>query len=581
MSAAGSGLTPRLERRRPIAEDRLPADIHPVLRRVYLARELGTARDLDYRLDRLHPAALLSGIDTAAGLLHSVMARGGRILVIGDFDADGATSSALAVRVLRRLGAPEVDFLVPDRFRYGYGLTPEIVSVAALQQPDLILTVDNGIASIAGVQEARRLGIEVLVTDHHLPGGMLPSASAIVNPNQREDRFPSKNLAGVGVIFYVMAALRQRLRAAGWFRAKGIAEPNLAEFLDLVALGTVADVVALDANNRILVEQGLRRIRAGRACVGIRALIEVAGRSCAEIVASDLGFALGPRLNAAGRLANMKLGIECLLTDDMAHARELAQRLDSLNRERRDIEGAMQEQALAHLRECEALVGSDLPPGLCLFHPEWHQGVVGILAGRIKDRYHRPTIAFADGGEGKLKGSARSIKGLHIRDAIDAVATRRPELVERFGGHAMAAGLTVPALGIEAFAEEFALEVGRRLDPEDLQGRVWSDGELRAEEHSVELAVALRYAGPWGQGFPEPVFDGEFRVLDQRIVGERHLRLTVRHPQGSGGLTAIAFGSPFLSIDSDRVHLAYRLDLNSYQGTVTPQLVVQNFLSVS
>ncbi len=567
----------------PSVED-LPDSLHPLLRRLYAQRGVRSACELDLSLQRLAPASALSGIDQAVGLLRRALTQGERILVVGDFDADGATSTALALRALRAMGAAEVAYLVPNRFEYGYGLTPEIVAVAERLRPDLIVTVDNGVASIEGVAAAKAQGIKVLVTDHHLPGEQLPEADAMVNPNLRGDPFPSKSLAGVGVIFYVMAALRAELRAQGWFRTRGLAEPKLARFLDLVALGTVADVVALDHNNRILVEQGLRRIRSGGAIAGIGALLEIAGRDPAAAVASDLGFAVGPRLNAAGRLQDMSLGIECLLSDDPERARTLAAELDALNRERREIEDQMQAEALALVAELpRAAEGTMTACGLCLYDRRWHQGVIGILASRIKERYHRPVIAFADAGDSQLKGSARSIPGLHIRDVLDALATTHTGLISRFGGHAMAAGLSLPRANLEAFREAFDDAVREALAGEALERRLLSDGELSASELTLASAQAIRYGGPWGQGFPEPVFDGEFTVLDHRVVGGRHLKLTVRPRGAMARLDAIAFNFEAHGWEpgSTRVRLAYRLDVNAYRGLRKVQLVVSHLEGIN
>jgi single-stranded-DNA-specific exonuclease len=554
--------------------DGWPDDIHPVLRRIYQARNLRSPEELGRGLDRLHPVSALARTDQAAELLHRMLADGRRMLIVADFDADGATGCALAVRGLRRLGAEDVRFLVPNRFDYGYGLTPEIVELAARQRPDLIITVDNGIASNAGVAEANRRGIPVLITDHHLPGASLPQAAVVVNPNQPGDHFPSKHLAGVGTIFYVLLALRARLRQQGWFAARGIPEPNMAELLDLVALGTVADVVPLDQNNRILVAQGLARVRAGRCCAGIQALLQVAGRSPERVVAADFGFAVGPRLNAAGRLDDMTLGIDCLLSDDPGAALEMARELDQLNRDRRLIEAQMQNEALAVLERLVSAPEDELPFGLCLHQSDWHQGVVGLVASRVKERYHRPVIAFAQAGDGWLKGSARSVPGLHIRDTLDALATRHPQLLSRFGGHAMAAGLSIQSGHLEAFSAAFDDEVRRNLSAQDLQGEILSDGPLEPADLNLELAEILRNGGPWGQGFPEPLFDGEFEVLDQRIVGERHLKMQLGAGGGRQRIDAIAFNQaqPLLA---RRVRLAYRLDVNEYQGQRTPQLVVE------
>ncbi|MBO3274873.1 single-stranded-DNA-specific exonuclease RecJ [Pseudomonas schmalbachii] len=560
---------------RPLPET-LPdlGDLPPLLTRLYAARGVKSAAELDKGLARLIPYQQLKGIDAAVELLVEALERGQRILYVGDFDADGATASSVGVLALRMLGAAWVDYLVPNRFEYGYGLTPEIVAVALEKRPDLLVTVDNGISSIDGVAAAKAAGLRVLVTDHHLPGPELPAADAIVNPNQPGCEFPSKAMAGVGVIFYVMLALRARLREKGYFAARGMAEPNLAEVLDLVALGSVADVVPLDANNRILVHQGLARIRAGRARPGLRALLEVAGRDCRRITSTDLGFILGPRLNAAGRLDDMSLGIEMLLCDDEALARDMAVQLDSLNQDRKAIEQGMQREALAQLKE---LPVDEMPFGLCLFDPEWHQGVIGILASRLKERYHRPTIAFADAGDGSLKGSARSVPGLHIRDALDAVAARHPGLISKFGGHAMAAGLSLPQENFGAFAAAFDFEVRRQLDEDDLTGRLLSDGQLSAEEYHLELARAIRQAGPWGQHFPEPLFHGVFQIVQQRLVGERHLKLVLKTECGSQQLDGIAF-----NIDRDLwpnasvrwVELAYKLDVNEFRGNESVQLMV-------
>ncbi len=565
-------------RREPAAElPPLPEELHPVLIRVFHARGVSAGSELKYSLRHLSPVQALKGINQAVAVLQSALENETPILIIGDFDADGATSTALAVRVLRLMGAVEVDYLVPNRFTYGYGLTPEIVAIAAQRKPGLIITVDNGISSVAGVDAANALGIPVLITDHHLSGEQLPAAAAIVNPNQPGDTFPSKSLAGVGVIFYLMLALRVRLREIGWFTHRGVDEPNLAELLDLVALGTVADVVPLDYNNRILVAQGLARIRSGRCCAGIQAIIEVAGRQSGNLVAADLGFAVGPRLNAAGRLDDMSLGIECLLADSLAEARELAARLDGLNRERRVIENEMKSEALAIVDELHMDESTDLPVGLCLFSENWHQGVIGILASRIKERLHRPVIAFAPGEGDELKGSARSVPGLHIRDALDAIAARHPGLLHKFGGHAMAAGLSLHREQLELFRHVFDEEVCRHLAAEDLYGRIYSDGELQPEQMNMELAELIRSSGPWGQGFSEPVFDGVFDVVQRRIVGERHLKLVLKPPQGEDEFDAIAFNT----VDSDwpegvnRVQVAYRLDINEFRNRRTLQLLLE------
>jgi len=515
----------------------LPDSLHPVLRRVYGARGVRSPDDLELGLERLLPVGSLGGVPAAVDLLLRCHRDGRRVLVLGDFDADGATSTALMIRQLRRLGFADPQFLVPDRFRFGYGLTPEIVRVAATMRPELIVTVDNGMSSVEGVAEARRLGIDVLVTDHHLPGPTLPEAAAIVNPNLPGEAFASKSLAGVGVAFYVMAALTRALREQG---AAGAAAANPADLLDLVALGTVADVVPLDFNNRILVAQGLRRIRAGRCAAGITALLEAAGRAPATIVAQDLAFQVGPRLNAAGRLEDMTLGINCLLTADGVEARALAARLAALNAERRDIEARMQGEALAQV---DVLLGSlegTLPAGLCLFDAGWHQGVIGLVASRVKERVHRPVIAFAPADPGWMKGSARSVAGLHVRDVLDAVAAHHPGLLEKFGGHAMAAGMTLREERLADFRAAFAVEVARAAGADVLSGDLHTDGPLEPGEFNADTAVALREGGPWGAGFAEPAFDGRFGVLETRVVGGRHLKLRLRASSGEL-VDAIAF----------------------------------------
>jgi single-stranded-DNA-specific exonuclease len=566
--------------RRPLANspDALPAELHPVLRRVYAARSVASPADLDHSLGGLPPPERLRGTAEAAERLARAIRGDEHVLILGDFDADGATSSALAVRALRAMGAQRVSYLVPDRFRFGYGLTPEIVAVACGRAPDLIVTVDNGIASVAGVAAANAAGIDVIVTDHHLPGRELPVAAVIVNPTLSDAGFPSRALAGVGVIFYVMLALRARLRQEGWFARQGLAEPNLAALLDLVALGTVADVVPLDRVNRVLVAQGLERVRAGRACPGIAALLEVAGREPRRVTTTDLGFFVGPRLNAAGRLEDMAVGIDCLLADDPLRARELAANLDALNRERRAIEQAMQGQALALLDDLDP-GGAELPLGLCLFQPTWHQGVVGLLASRLKERLHRPVIAFAPGEPGWLKGSGRSVPGVHIRDALDAVATGSPGLLERFGGHAMAAGLALREADLPAFAAAFDAEVRRWLDPEDIGEVIHSDGEIGAGDLGLALAEAIRGGGPWGQGFPEPLFDDAFEVLGRRVVGGRHLRLSLRPDGGQQGVEAIAFNQAERAADGlpGRLRVAYHLDVDDYRGESRVQLRVAHW----
>lgn len=558
------------------------ANIHPVLQRVYQARGVQSAEELQHDLGRLLPYQGLLGIKEAANCLAKAIAAQKSILIIGDFDTDGATSTALAVAALRSFGAERVDYLVPNRFEYGYGLTPEIVAVAiAKKQPNLIVTVDNGISSLAGVAAANGANIQTVITDHHLPGPELPAAAAIVNPQQMGDSFASKNLAGVGVIFYVMLALRSLLREEQWFLNNNIPEPNLGQLLDLVALGTVADLVALDHNNRILVQQGLQRIRAGKARLGIQALLAVAGRMPQRIVASDLGFFVAPRLNAAGRLADMSLGIECLLADDANRARDIATQLSILNEERRLIEQQMQQQAFNELRKIDIYkdIKTEKRAGVCLFDDKWHQGVIGLLASRIKDQIHRPTIVFAPGNSSdEIKGSARSIPGVHIRDVLDTIAVRHPGLIVKFGGHAMAAGLTLSRLNYASFCQVFNEEMQRNLDPNNLKGELYTDGELLAHEHCLELAQQLRAGGPWGQAFPEPIFDGKFGIVDQRIVGNKHLKLTLT-PEGSNKqLDAIVFNidvEKWPNYQAMQIHAAYRLDINEYLGRSNIQLVVE------
>lgn len=557
----------------------LPDSLHPVLRRIYAARGVRSPQELDCAASRLAAPETLTGLAAAAGLLEEGIRAGWRMLVVGDFDADGATSTAVALRALRAMGAAEVDYLVPNRFDFGYGLSPELAEIAARRRPDLIITVDNGISSVAGVAVCRAAGIRVLVTDHHLPGAEMPGADVIVNPNLPGDVFPSKHLAGVGVIFYVMTALRRRLREAGHFQHNRLPEPNLAELLDLVALGTVADVVTLDHNNRILVEQGLRRIRAGRACAGIAALLSVAGRDPARARASDLGFAAGPRLNAAGRLEDMALGIECLLAREAGEAVAMARTLDGLNRQRREIEGEMRDEAMQALeRQAAALDAGALPAGLCVWDEGWHQGVVGILASRLKERFHRPVIAFAPDGEGGLKGSARSVPGVHIRDVLEAVNASHPGVITKFGGHAMAAGLTLPQAALPQFRAGFESLVEDALAEAGPANVVLSDGELSAGDLSLGLAELLESAGPWGQGFPEPVFHGAFRVVDCRIVGERHLKMRVCPVSAGTAIDAIAFNQmeDGGNLPSGPQLLAYRLNVNEYRGRRSAQLVVEH-----
>lgn len=566
-------------RRRPAADDtHLPASLPPLLRRLYALRGVQAEQELERGVKGMLPWQQLDGIDDAVSLLQQALADGRRIMVVGDFDADGATSTALTVLALRSMGGAAVDYLVPNRFEDGYGLSPEVVEQAAARGAELIVTVDNGISSHAGVDVAHAKGMQVLVTDHHLPGETLPAAEAIVNPNLRGCAFPSKSLAGVGVAFYLMLALRARLRDSGWFEQRALAMPNLAELLDLVALGTVADVVPLDANNRILVYQGLNRIRAGKCRPGIRALLEVANRDARQLAANDLGFALGPRLNAAGRLDDMSIGVALLLSDDIAQALMLANDLDALNQTRREIEQGMQVEALQLCDQLER-TSTELPYGLAMYHPEWHQGVVGILASRIKERFHRPVIAFAPAGDGILKGSGRSVPGLHMRDALERLDMLNPGLMMKFGGHAMAAGLSLEEAKFDEFRQRFGELVGEWLDPAMLEGVIWSDGELAMQELSLTTAELLREGGPWGQAFPEPTFDGKFRILQQRLVGEKHLKLMVEPLGGGPLLDGIAFNvDTTLWPDSSvrEVELAYKLDVNEFRGNRNVQLLIQH-----
>ncbi len=568
-----------LQRPYDLAQCQFSPEIPPLLQRIYAARGVTGDQQLERTLARLPNPQSLRGLDAAIELLADALREQQNILIVGDFDADGATSTTVSLLALRGMGFRQVDFIVPNRFEYGYGLTPEIVELAKERNPDLIITVDNGISSIQGVAAANAAGIKVLITDHHLPGKELPQAAAIVNPNQNQCEFPSKNLAGVGVAFYLMSALRSHLRESGWFAGQGIPEPNMADWLDLVALGTVADVVPLDEVNRILVHQGLQRIRAGKTRPGLQALLDLSGREPQRLVAADLGFALGPRLNAAGRLDDISIGIQCLLEEDAYMAREYALQLDELNRDRRVIEADMQREALVALEQLH-LDEQQLPWGLCLFDANWHQGVVGLLASRIKDRVHRPVIAFADAGNGEYKGSARSIKGLHIRDALDAVASRHPELISKFGGHAMAAGLSLPGERYPDFVAAFDDEVRRQLSPADLEAEILTDGSLDTTELTIDTAQLLRESGPWGQHFPEPLFEGEFYIVQQRIVGEKHLKLLLALDKGKQQLIdAIAFNvdtEQWPNPAAEKVNLVYKLDINLWQGRESVQLMIES-----
>lgn len=538
--------------------------LHPLLARLYAARGVTDKAELDYELKSLIPPAALTNTDQAAHILADAIEAEARMLIIGDYDCDGATATAVGMRALKALGA-DVNFLVPDRFKFGYGLSPEIVDLAAEQSPDLIITVDNGIASLEGVDRARELGIATLITDHHLPAATLPEADCIVNPNQPGCEFPSKCIAGVGVMFYVALALRAELRERGFF--SDLPEPNFADLLDLVALGTVADVVKLDRNNRILVSQGLKRMRAGRLQPGLAALFKASSRDPKRASAFDLGFLIGPRLNAAGRLADMRLGIECLITNDAGRAMQIAQELDTLNRTRREIEAGMQDQALILL---EAMDMDNPAAGIALFEPEWHEGVVGILASRIKEKLHRPVFAFARSEGGIVKGSGRSIPGLHLRDALDLVAKRAPGILLRFGGHAMAAGATLREENFERFAQLFAEIAGELLDPADLTRTLETDGALEGSYISLETARLLENE-VWGQGFPAPLFVDEFDVEQQRVLKEKHLKLRLR--KGNAKLDAIQFN--FSTQPGSRTRAAYRLSINEYMGVESPQLMIE------
>jgi single-stranded-DNA-specific exonuclease len=560
------------------------AQLDPLLQRIYQSRGISQQQQLGRRLNDLPRPDLMAGIGAASQRLVSAIQHQQSVLIVGDFDADGATSSALMVLALKAMGLRQVDFLVPNRFDYGYGLTPEIVDLAAVKSPQLIITVDNGISSVDGVARANQLGIEVIVTDHHLPGAVLPAAVAIVNPNQVGCEFPSKNLAGVGVAFYLLCAVRALLREQQWFVEQNITEPDMSQWLDLVALGTVADVVPLDQVNRILVHQGLIRVRAGQSRPGIQALLRIAGKNSRSLVASDLGFALGPRLNAAGRLDDISLGIQCLLSDDPQQALRAAQALDELNQDRKHIEADMQREALGIVEQL-SIDGEDIPVALCLFQSDWHQGVVGLLASRIKEKYHRPVAAFACGDNGQLKGSLRSVPGLHIRDTLDAVATQNPGLISKFGGHAMAAGLTLEQSQLAEFEQAFQRQVAQCLSADDLQVKLVTDGSLSAQQLAMPTAQLLRDAGPWGQQFPEPSFTGNFQIVQQRIVGENHLKLSLA-PQDQPdqvidaiwfNIDTAAWPNPALT----DVNCVFKLDINEFRGMEKVQLLIQHMQPLS
>lgn len=562
--------------------DMLDVPYLPLTKRVLAARGINTPEALQYQLKQLHPVNQLGSVQAAADLLAEAVTGQKQVLIVGDYDADGATATAVAVRALRMMGHQQVSYLVPDRFKYGYGLTPEIVELAHDYQPWLLMTVDNGVSGIEGVAAAKQAGYKTLITDHHLPGEVLPDCDVMVNPNLHDDTFPSGALAGVGVVFYVMLALKKTLAAQGYFRDAGLAEPNLSSLLDLVALGTVADVVPLDDNNRILVEQGLRRLRAGYGQPGIVALLEQGGRNPLRVVSSDFGFVCGPRLNAAGRLSDMSLGIRCLITDDPLEARRLAFELNKLNMQRRRIEAGMKEEAEAIIQSVVFEQQAELPPIMCLHQSDWHEGVIGILASRIRERYYRPVIVFASGDNGLVKGSARSIAGLHMRDLIDEVATRNPGLIPRFGGHAMAAGLTLPEAKLDHFVAEMTDAVLRQAQEDTFRELVLTDGELQVEDFTLQCAAELRDIAPWGQHFPEPQFEGGFEVVQLRVLKDAHLKLELRPLLDDGSPAPIVVPAIHFFADPERwpavggrVYLVYKLGVNDFRGEQTLQLQVE------
>ena len=562
--------------RREISGASLSSDLHPVIDRIYRGRNIANIDDLENGLRGLTHFNALKGMPEAALILATAIEQNKRIIIVGDFDADGATSTSVCILALRAMGFDNVDFLVPNRFDFGYGLSVPIVDEAAKQGADIIVTVDNGISCIDGVTHAKGLGIQVVVTDHHLPGEVLPPADAIVNPNQPGCEFPSKNLAGVGVAFYIMLALKAKLQQQGYFEKAGIAPPNLASLLEIGAVGTVADVVVLDKNNRIVVHQGLQRIRAGQCRPGIKALVEVANRDSAHLTSTDLGFVVGPRLNAAGRLDDMSQGIACLLEDDTIQARMIAAELDALNKERREIETGMKAQAEMALEQM-VLDEGDMPSALVVYREDFHQGVIGIVAGRLKEKYLKPVIAFAHQDDLIIKGSARSIPGVHIRDVLDEVNTRYPGVIEKFGGHAMAAGLSLPVAKLRDFERAFIDIAGKHLAKLDGNHALLSDGDLSASELCLPFAHLLRQAGPFGQGFESPLFDGEFSLLDQRLVGQKHLKMVLKG-DGANEVDAIAFNVDLKAWPNamvKRVHIAYRLDINVFRGQETVQLIVE------
>ncbi len=552
-------------------------ELDPILNRIFSARGITENEQLERSLTNLPSPWLLSGMDVMIEHLILAIEEQQKITIVADFDADGATSCVVAMKGLELLGATNVSYVVPNRFEYGYGLTPEIVELVIQQQADVIITVDNGISSIEGVKTAKDANIKVLITDHHLPGDQLPDADAIVNPNMIDDEFPSGNIAGVGVIFYVLMALRNRLREIKWFETKKIQQPNLAQLLDFVALGTVADVVALDQVNRALVHQGLLRIRSGHAHPGINALIDIAKKQASSINSTDLGFALGPRLNAAGRMDDMSLGIQCLLTDDEILAKEIAEQLEQLNKDRKEVEAQMKNEAMSLLNDMQALDENHLSAGICLFEKYWHQGVIGILASRIKDRLHRPVVAFASADNGEIKGSARSIPGVHIRDVLSEIAVTHPKILSKFGGHAMAAGMSIKMHDYPVFALAFDEVVAKHLDAIDLEQKVFSDGQLSEKQITLDFAEVLQESGTWGQAFPEPVFDGVFDVIQCRIVGKQHLKFVLRFPLSELLFDAIAFfvEKPEQWLGTRSINAAYQLDINEFRGNRTVQLMLK------
>lgn len=570
-------------KRRDVPNSESLNQIPAILQRIYASRGIAAMSELEDGLANLLPFHNLKDIDKASHRLHTALEKNHRILIVGDYDTDGATSTAVAITALKSFGAKQIEYLVPNRFQFGYGLSPDIVDVASQWRPDLIITVDNGIASVDGVNKANQLGIDVLVTDHHLAADTLPDAVAIINPNQPGCEFPSKNIAGVGVIFYVMLALRRHLANLQYFEDKGLTQPNMAEILDLVALGTVADVVALDKNNRLLISEGLKRIRAGFCRPGIKSLLDISKRDMSYITAQDFGFSVAPRLNAAGRLDDMSLGIACLLAPDEKTAKTMAAELNELNIERRHIEQEMKQEAFNVIKNL-SLDEEKLPRGLCLYNQDWHQGVIGIVAGRLKERFHRPVIVFAKGEGSELKGSARSVSKVHIRDLLDRISKRHPELIQKFGGHAMAAGLSLKHDKLQKFTEAFAEEIESELNADDCVGVIHSDGPLSSEELNLETAKLIEGAGPWGQAFPEPLFDNQFEIIEQRMLNGGHLKMSLLLPKMSNSIDAIAFNvseENWPNYRAQQVLCAYRLDINRFRGREKAQLIVEHLEVIS